>query len=380
MINPTAFIEFFTTGLVFFLILTVLVLIHEFGHFIVARMIGVDVEEFGFGLPPRMWGKKFGKTLYSLNWLPFGGFVRLAGEDEEDSQIHKHEKGHTKQQLQKYFWARTKLERSAILIAGVTMNFLLAVGLTSILVTRGIQEPVPRVYVKNVADNSPASQAGILPEDRIISVAITQSGKVSEIPTKRPEDLQTNTKLSLGVPMKLTVLRREKTFEVMVTPRQNPPEGQGALGLAIDYDSVLLKVPWYQAPFTAFGVTVRRGQEMITSIATLPVRLLTRQGNVSEEVAGPIGIAQITGQARKIGIDAVLNLVSILSLSLAILNIVPIPALDGGRLLFVLVEAVLGKRVRPAFERNAHQIGMIILLSLIVLVSINDILRVIRSF
>ncbi len=380
MINPTAFFEFLTTGIVFFLILTVLVLIHEFGHFIVARLIGVDVEEFGFGLPPRIWGKKIGKTLYSVNWLPFGGFVRLAGEDEEDGQIQKHEKGHTKQQLQKYFWARTKLERSAILLAGVTMNFLLAVALTSILVTWGIQEPVPRVYVKNVAPDSPASMAGILPEDRIIAVTVTQSGKMAKIHTKRPEDLQSNTKLSLGIPMTVTVLREGKSFDVSLTPRKNPPEGQGALGLAIDYDSVLLKVPWYRAPFTAVGVTLRRGQEMITSIASLPVRLLTQQGNVAEEVAGPIGIAQITGQARKIGIDAVLNLISILSLSLAILNTVPIPALDGGRLLFVLVEAVLGKRVRPAFERNAHQIGMIILLSLIVLVSINDILRLFRGF
>lgn len=377
---PAAFVEFLTTGITFFLILTVLVLIHEFGHYIVARLIGVDVEEFGFGLPPRIAGKRIGKTIYSINWLPFGGFVRLAGEDEEEGAIHKHEKGHSKQQLQKYFWARTKLERSAILLAGVTMNFLLAVAITAILLTRGIQEPVPKVYVRSVVPDSPSAAAGIQAEDRILSVKFrTAGGQPSELPTKRPEDLQAVTKEHLGEEVILVVERGDRTFETALIPRKDPPAGQGAMGLAIDYDSKLLKVPWYQSPVTAVGVTLQRGREMIVSIASLPVRILRQEGNVSEEVAGPIGIAQITGQAKRIGVDAVLNLISILSLSLAILNTLPIPALDGGRFLFVIIEALVGKRVRPAFERYAHQIGMLILLSLIVLVSINDILRLLRN-
>ena len=122
------------TAVVFFIILSILVLIHELGHYMVARFVGVHVEEFGFGLPPMIWGKKIGKTIYSINWLPIGGFVRLAGEDEEEHPTLKR-KG---LKVKEYFWARSKKERTAILLAGVTMNFLLAWGITTYIFTKGV--------------------------------------------------------------------------------------------------------------------------------------------------------------------------------------------------------------------------------------------------
>jgi regulator of sigma E protease len=147
-----------STGALFFAVLSVLVFIHELGHYLMARIIGVEVEEFGLGLPPRAWGKKIGKTIYSLNWLPIGGFVRLKGEDETEDEHGKV----AKKDLSKYFWARSKKERSLILIAGVTMNFLLAVVVTAYLLVTGVKEPTGVVRVTTVSEKSPASDAGIV--------------------------------------------------------------------------------------------------------------------------------------------------------------------------------------------------------------------------
>ena len=153
----------FLTGLTFFIILSILILIHEFGHFVVALLLGVKVEEFGLGLPPRLVGKKIKGTVYSLNWLPIGGFVKLAGEDDSESSKFKVKS----EKLKEYFWARTKKERAAILAAGVTMNFLLAVVLTAYLLTQGVMVPSGRVHIERILPDTPAAQAGLKEKDII---------------------------------------------------------------------------------------------------------------------------------------------------------------------------------------------------------------------
>ncbi|MCX8009310.1 MAG: site-2 protease family protein, partial [Patescibacteria group bacterium] len=180
-------LSYIQTGIVFFIVLSVLVLVHELGHYIVAKIIGVKVEEFGFGLPPKIIGKKFqwAENEWSLNWLPIGGFVRLAGEDELGESIEESKKKYKGKNIQHFFWARTKLERAAILLAGVTMNFLLAVGITSFLVAQGIEEPVPRVKVEEVLPGTPAQIAGLNANDRIVSIEYKKSdGTIQYIPTR----------------------------------------------------------------------------------------------------------------------------------------------------------------------------------------------------
>lgn len=352
------------TALVFFAILSILVLIHEFGHYAVARWIGVHVEEFGLGLPPRVFGKKIGGTMYSLNWLPIGGFVRLAGEDEEE----KSQKPKVKSQKQ-YFWARSKKERVAILVAGVTMNFLLAVGITGYLLTRGIMEPSGRVRVEKVQPGSPAESIG-LHENDIVTFIDTK-------PVSIPKDLIEATRAHLGEQVTLTILRSSEEQKVTVIPRKSPPEGQGPLGVVIT-DLELRTFTWAEIPIVAVRINILRAKDMFTGVATTLWRLATLNAP-SGDVAGPIGIARVTGEAVKFGWMAVLEFMSILSLNLAVLNILPIPALDGGRLAFVFLEKLIGKRLRPAFERRAHQVGMIILIGLILLVSINDILKLAKG-
>jgi regulator of sigma E protease len=345
----------FITILVFVAILSVLVLIHELGHFITALVIGVKVEEFGFGLPPRIVGKKIRGIIYSLNWLPIGGFVKLAGEDESESDhpVVKNRK--------QYFFARSKKERAAILLAGVFMNFVLAVGITTYLLTQGVQETAGRVHIEQVLTASPAEQAGLKPNDIIENFTT-------------PQDVITFAKNHAGTPVTFTILRDNKILQVTLTPRKTFPKGEGPVGIAIS-DQEIKKYSLSRAPVEATKINVERAWEMIAGIGMLLARLAQLKP-VGSDVAGPIGIAQVTGQAVKFGWKAVLEFMSILSLNLAVLNVLPIPALDGGRLAFVILEKFIGKRVKPAFEQSTHQIGMIVLFILVILISINDILRI----
>jgi len=366
------------TAITFLLILSVLVFVHEFGHFIMARMIGVKVEEFGFGLPPRIFGKKIKGTIYSINWLPIGGFVRLAGEDEDPSFVKtaqaKDLKGHNRLQ---YFWARSKKERAAILLSGVAMNFLLAVGITSILLVRGVVEPTKTVRVERVSPESPASLVGIQEQDIIRSVTVMERLGERVQPIENPDTLISTVKAHAGEMIQVTLIRGDATLSVTAIPRKNPPSGEGALGIAITNLEKHV-YSWYQAPFRAVVINIERIWQMLYSLGSLLFRLCTGGKILTGEVAGPIGIAQVTGQAVKYGIDAVLEFASILSLNLALLNILPFPALDGGRLAFVVFEK-LGKKARPEIERTIHQIGMMLLLGLLVLITINDIFRLVSG-
>ncbi len=357
------------TALVFFIILGILVLIHELGHFVMARLVGVHVEEFGFGLPPRIWGKKIGRTIYSLNWLPIGGFVKLAGEDEAES-----DKSKIKGKLKEYFFARSKKERAAILLAGVTMNFVLAVGITTYLLTQGIFERAGRVHIETVVAGAPAQKAGLKEGDIVLSISSSRAPR-KELTV--PKELIDFTNEEKGNEVILTIVRDGQEFTVPIVPRVDVPPGEGPMGVAIS-DLEERKYSWTEAPGKAVMMNLARARDMLVAIATMLWRVIQFQ-SPGADVAGPIGIAQVTGQAVRFGAKAVLEFMSILSLNLAVLNILPIPALDGGRLLFVFLEKVFGRRVKPAFEQSTHQIGMIILLILIALISINDILRLARG-
>jgi len=363
----------FETAIVFFIVLSILVFIHELGHYTVARLIGVKVEEFGFGLPPKIWGKTIKGTVYSINWLPIGGFVRLAGEDEDPEEPHpKVSKAKKKQ----YFWARSKKERGAILLAGVTMNFLLAVCITTFLLTQGIYETKGRIHIDDITAGSPAEMAGLVKQDIITRVASVADSSVAKSVVV-PKDLIDFVKVHTGEQLTVSIVRSGTPLSVTLIPRTEYPKGDGPMGVAVS-DLELVKYPLSSAPFVAVKVNVLRARDMVTGLGTLIVRIVHREP-IGDDVAGPIGIAKFTGQAVKFGWKAVLEFMSILSLNLAVINVLPFPALDGGRLLFVFAEKFLGRKIRPAFERSTHQIGMMLLLILIVLISINDILKLARG-
>lgn len=356
--------------LVFILVLTVLVLIHELGHFLVAKKFKIKVEEFGIGLPPRAFGKKFGETLYSLNWLPIGGFVKLYGEDEAGAgRISSKVKLITNKS--RAFYTRSVWQRALVVIAGVFMNFALSVVITSFLLgSVGVPIPGDKITVSQVMKGSPAELAGIKSGDEVVyinSTKVTSNQELIEI-----------TRKNLGREITLKLASGQGEREVKITPRKNFPKDQGPMGVVLAQNLVIKKYSWYEAPFAGFVETLKNSKLIVMGIGTLVVQIVTT-GVVPGEVAGPVGIAQLTGQVVAVGPLAVLTLLSLLSLNLAILNLLPFPGLDGGRLFFVLIEAVTGRKVHPKFESYAHAIGYAVLIALIILITFHDITRIISG-
>ncbi len=367
------------TAGVFFVILSVLILIHEVGHFLSAKKLGIKVEEFGFGLPPRIWGKKIGETVYSLNWLPIGGFVKLFGE-EWGEEGEKKRKKPSKRLEKKAFYARSVWQKSLILLSGVGMNFLLAVVIISYLFTRGVMVPVDRVHIEKVLADSPAAAVGLQDKDiikKMVIPKIVEGEKITNfniVEIKNGETLIKTTKEHLGEQIILIVERDGQELGINITPRRDYPADEGPMGIVIsNYEEK--RYPFWQAPILGTKESIVMSYELAKGIAKTLWKLVTFQP-VAKDVAGPVGIAQMTSQAVQSGYMAVLQLLGLLSLNLAIVNALPFPALDGGRLVFVVIEGITGRKIRTHWERYIHQAGMVVLLLLMLLVTVNDLLRI----
>ncbi len=359
------------TIIVFVLMLSVLVLIHEAGHYLVAKKLGVKVEEFGFGFPPRIYGKKIGETLYSINLLPIGGFVKLYGEDEAGGgklgSVKSSALKAKGKDLKRAFFARPAWQRASIVIAGVVMNFLLAIVLISYLfAVQGVPVPSQHVIVQSVSPGSPADQAGLKQDDAILSV----NGSV----VSNSQQLISITKAHLGETLTLQIEdTNQQVHNIRITPRIRYPKNEGAMGVAIA-NLMTKRYTWYQAPFVGTLESFNDSWKIIQGLGDAIFQAAT-QRTVPKGLAGPVGIAQLTGETVQFGFNAVLSLVSLLSLNLAVLNILPIPALDGGRLFFILFEAITQKKVNPRIEGYTHAVGMALLLMLILFLTFHDLIR-----
>lgn len=353
--------------LIFLLVLSILILVHELGHFIVARRAGVWVEEFGFGLPPRIFSKKIGETIYSLNLLPFGGFVRLHGENDEES-IEK---------VTRAFINKDKKTRAGIIIAGVVMNFLLAIGCFAVVYSfMGIPRETNSVKVVDVAASSPAQVGGIVAGDFVRKVEKETVESVDEF-VKLIEEKKGR---KVSVELERISDGKREVKNVTLTPRENPPEGEGPSGVVIStteiyYPPTLLR-PFYGI-YYGFKEALFWGKTVILGFTQIFKDLFA--GQAPRDLAGPVGIFAVTSQAASVGILALINFVGILSVNLAILNILPFPALDGGRLLFIGIEAAIGRKVLPKVEAIIHTIGMVILLILIAAITVHDIQKLIAA-
>jgi len=349
--------------LVFIIILIILIFIHELGHFIAAKKNGVLVEEFGFGYPPRIFGKKIGETVYSLNLIPLGGFVKIFGEDFDEEKRNKEIKKN------RSFNHIKPWKKAVILVSGVLGNFLLGWILISFLFTQGIPTPVNKVIVEQVVKNSPAQTAGLKDNDVIVKAIAVKK----EYQIKTTNDLINLSKKFGGQEIILVVERTNKQISLSVTPRKNPPAGTGPLGVVIT-SFIEKKYSWYQAPFFGLAEAFNITKQIIVQLVTVLFQFVTFK-KPKVDFAGPIGIAQYTDQAIKFGKNAVLELMALLSLNLAVINIFPFPALDGGRLVFVIYEWITKKKVNENLEKYLNLIGFFLLLTMAALISINDIIR-----
>ncbi len=357
------------TIIVFLLILGLLIFAHELGHFISAKKAGARVEEFGFGFPPRIFGFKKGDTTYSLNAIPLGGFVKIFGEEQDEKRSDS-----------KFaFYNKPIWQRAIILVMGVVMNLILAVILLSIVHVLGIPTIVEsgqetsyqniQIQIVETAKNSPAENANIKVGDAIIS--LTYGSEKIEI--KEIEEVQKFIGFHSGQEISMEIKRGNEIIVKKLTPRIDPPKEEGALGIAMSKTG-LISYLWYTAILKGFEATGRLIVTMVTMFWLL-VKTLLFQGKMIGEVAGPIGIAVLTSQVVQLGWVYVLQFAAILSINLAIINILPFPALDGGRLLFLLIEKIKGKPVKVKTERIAHTLGFAILIGLMIVVTLRDVIK-----
>ena len=343
----------------FFVMLSLLVLVHEFGHFVVAKRSGIKVEEFGLGYPPRLltvW--KHGDTAYTVNAIPFGGFVRMPGEDDPNTVGG--------------FAAKPKLTRLSVLFAGPFMNFILATVVFTVSFVAGLPEPSTEVVtVVSVSKGSPAETGGLQPGDQIRSM----NGQ----PITMLSQFIQETAAKKGQQVSLGIERKGQPLSVSLVPRVNPPQGEGAIGLAMNGE-----VTAWTVKKLAPGEAFLRGAQQTASVVFLTVYapVLLIRGTISPEAArpvGPIGIARMTGDAAARAVNSgwwfpILQLTAFISAALGITNLLPFPALDGGRIFFIIVETIRGKRIDPRKEGTIHLVGLAILLMLMFLVTFQDII------
>ncbi len=350
MSTPVAIFAFIVT-------LGVLIFIHELGHFITAKWRGVKVLEFGMGYPPRALAVRRGETEYSLNWIPFGGFCKMLGEDDpsEPRSLASQNIG----------------TRLLVLSAGSLMMFLFPIILFSIIymVPHTVVTGGEGVEIRQVAVGSPAHIAGFQPGDKILTI----DGKEIRV----FEEMRDAVNPRLGSEITMLVQRGTETQELKVTPRTKSPSGQGPLGVGIGYATIFKEKESFP-PWESVYYGTRKSWDMVIAL----------KAGISDGISGEtpfqptsvIGIGQATSEIARTGLLELLAWAGFLSVNLGIMNLLPIPALDGGRILFVFIEvARRGKRISPRYEAMAHFIGFAILVSLMMVVSYYDVLRLVRG-
>ncbi len=357
------------TIIVVIFILGILIFAHELGHFVAAKKSGVKVEEFGFGFPPKIISFKRKETVYSLNLIPIGGFVKIYGEEREE-----------KESKSKFaFYNRPTWQRAIILLAGVFMNLVVAAIFFAIVHSIGVptiieagQEKNARniqIQIVDIAKNSPAELSGIKIGDSVQEL----SYKNELVTVREIEDVQKFTAMHIGEEVQIRIKRGEEFISLNIIPRPNPPAGEGAMGIAMAKTG-LISYPWYRSIWLGIKTT----WEMIVTMLGLfylLVKTLIIKGQMIGDVAGPVGIYTMTTQMVKLGWVYVLQFTAILSINLAIINALPFPALDGGRLLFLLIEKIRGKPLKFKTEKMANAIGFSILIILMIIVTFRDIIK-----
>lgn len=373
----------FLALITFIIILGLLVFVHELGHFVVARRSGVAVEEFGFGLPPRIFGifkdpqtkklKLTGRkndakpnTIYSINWIPLGGFVKIKGEQGEFSKD-------SDSFANKPIWKKIK-----ILSAGVTMNVLLAIFLLSIGYMMGLPREIDdsislpwakisheTIYITDVVKNFPADKSGIKAGDAIVSLDGKNFLKVA--------DLQEYINQKNNTPIEISIKRKDEQLNLKLMPKEDEKSKKIIMGVMLAKMG-FISYPWHIAIWEGIKTTLYLTKEIIVAFYLLFINLITTQ-KISVSLSGPVGIAIITGEVAKMGFIYILQFTSLLSLNLAIINFLPLPALDGGRVMFLLIEKIRGKAINAKVESLIHNIGLYLLFLLVLMITYSDVIR-----
>ncbi len=361
------------TVVIFLVILAILIFVHELGHFLVAKKSGIRVDEFAIGFPPKLFAKKCGSTLYTLNAVPFGGFVKIFGEDAHNGEISEENKSVS-------FVHKPRYIQALVLVAGVTFNVIFAWLLIALTLYMGSLSPLPhntmgeygdaKLLVTEVLVDSPASKVGIMPGDTIISISNGKETVTEKIFPEIAQKIITESKKDITLKLES---EKKVVREISVTPSESLIVGKKVVGISMEWVGTVkysaftsltqgAKSTWYLLKETTVGLSKFLWQT------------ITFRSDFSQ-VTGPVGIAKVVKEANDLGFKYLLTITAIISINLAVINLVPFPALDGGRLLFVFVEAIMRRPLNPKVVKWSNLIGFALLMILMIAVTSHDIFK-----
>jgi len=354
------------TLILFLIVLALLIFVHELGHFLAARACGIRVDEFALGFGYRLWHKKKGETTYSLNLVPFGGYVKIFGENPDDESLSG---PHSKRS----FANKPRWQQAIVLVAGVVFNFVFALILISVAFMFGVPASTesypqyanrmenPHIAITYVEPGAPAELAGLKPGDRILGYSSVEAVQGAIADSR-----------SMGFFLKYT--RGGVSMEKTVVAKEGIVPGKHAIGISMDKVATL-QLPIHLALFEGTRFTLHMMKEITLGIYDIVAGIFTGSSKLSS-VTGPVGIAGMVSDAATLGFTYLMMFTALISINLGVLNLVPFPALDGGRLLFVLIESIIRRPIKPVVANAFNAVGFALLIFLMVVVTYKDIVKI----
>lgn len=361
------------TVIIFLIVLAVLIFVHELGHFLAAKLFDIRVDAFAIGFGPRLFSWKRGETVYSLRLIPFGGYVKIFGENPDEESIFGPD---SKRSIAN----KSRWQQAIVLIAGITFNFIFAWLLYITIFTTGVTATTDgfeqyenrftnsRIMITEIMPGSPAEKANIKVGD-IVS-------KIDENAGERMENIQKYINSKGSNTVRFDVLRNGQNISTEVVPTTGLIDGKYAIGIAMQ-DVVDLKLPFFTAIYEGLRYTVVMIKDTAVGLYSFFAGIIRGTANFSD-VAGPIGIAGIIGNAAELGFTYLLMITAIISINLGVINLLPFPALDGGRILFVAIEGIIRRRIPVKFTNIVNTVGFVLLMALMILVTYKDIVKLIK--
>ncbi len=366
------------TIIIFLIVLAVLIFVHELGHFLLARANGIRVDAFKIGFGPKLIAWKTGETEYGINLIPFGGFVKIHGENPDEDSINGPDKARS-------FVHKNRWQQASVLVAGVLFNFIFAwllyVGVFASGVTAttdGFEKYADRftnqrVMVTYVGPHSPAEQAGLVVGDVLKKVgpATATTGGTLSI-----GNIQEKINSTHGAPLAIDYIRGSESHSVEVTPVSGLVPDKYAIGIAMS-DVGDLRLPFFTSVVEGFRYTAIMIRETAIGLYTFVAHIFQGTANFSD-VSGPVGIAGIVGDAAHLGLTYLVMITALISINLGVINLIPFPALDGGRILFVAIEGIVRRRISPKFSNAVNLVGFVLLMLLMVVVTYKDVMKLVK--
>ncbi len=353
------------TVIIFLIVLAVLIFVHELGHFLVARACGIRVDAFALGFGPKIISKKVGETTYALNLIPFGGYVKIFGENPDDESINSPDKARS-------FVNKAKWQQIIVLVAGILFNFIFAWFLITISFSSGVLASIDsypeyqnqmhdqHIALTYINPGSPADKAGLKAGDTLVGV-----NSLLELQNK------INNSKDKGI--EINYIRDSVPGKVNVVAEKGIVDGKYAIGIAMD-NVATLKLPFHKAISEGFRFTLHIIAVTFTGLYDLVSGIWKGTASLSS-VSGPVGIVGLVGDAAKLGFTYLIMFTAVISVNLGVLNLVPFPALDGGRVLFVIIEAIIRRPIKPAIANTTNEIGFGLLILLMIVVTYKDIMK-----